>query len=250
MTQYYDVAISYAAEDRSYAEQLAGALRTHDVTVFYDDFEKERLWGKNLNDHLIDVYQNQARYCVLLLSRHYAAKQYTNLERQAAQARALQQADYLLPVRLDDAIIPGMLSTVAYVQWPPETAETLAVLVLFRLGKIPPALALLSRHTLEEMRTIFEGPGNPRDKTMFASLHAFKELDTTRDRLLAELDDVDRRRLRRMELREQMMERGDNSRMAELAREAEVDTDTQNRIMQQLDDLNGARRWFLEQMNR
>lgn len=246
---HYDVAISYAAEDRSYAEQLAGSLRKHDVTVFYDDFEKERLWGKNLNDQLIDIYQNQARYCVLLLSRHYAAKQYTNLERQAAQARALRQPDYVLPVRLDDTDIPGMLPTVAYLQWPPETAESLTITVLLRLGKIPPELALLSRQTLEEMRRIFEDPGlSPRDKPMFASLSAFKEIGAKRDQLMSELDEVDRRTENRMKLRERLSERGDTSRLAELRRESEADREARNRIMQQIEDLTRARQWFLDHM--
>jgi hypothetical protein len=67
------------------------------------------LFGKNLYTHLSDVYQNQARYCVMFLSKHYAKKAWTNHEREAAQARAFREhEEYILPVRLDDTEIPGM----------------------------------------------------------------------------------------------------------------------------------------------
>ena len=66
----YDIAISYAGEDRDNAHALAEALRAHNVKVFYDRYEKATLWGKNLYNYLSDLYQNQARYCVMLLSEH------------------------------------------------------------------------------------------------------------------------------------------------------------------------------------
>ena len=36
----YDVALSYASEDRAYAETLAKILRRNGVKVFYDKYEK------------------------------------------------------------------------------------------------------------------------------------------------------------------------------------------------------------------
>ena len=61
----FDVAISYAGEDREYAEALAETLRQRMLKVFYDNYEKSTLWGKNLYTYLSDVYENKARYCVL-----------------------------------------------------------------------------------------------------------------------------------------------------------------------------------------
>jgi hypothetical protein len=84
----YDVAISFAGEDRKHAEVLANALKRRSVAVFYDRYEKATLWGTNLYTHLSDLYQNQARYCVMLLSQHYAKKMWTKHELEAAQARA------------------------------------------------------------------------------------------------------------------------------------------------------------------
>jgi hypothetical protein len=131
----YDVAISYAGEDRQYAEQLADVLRSHGIKVFYDKYEEATLWGKNLYDHLSDLYQHKARYCVMLLSQHYASKVWTNLERQAAQARAFQEhKEYLLPIRLDTTEIIGILPTIAYFDWPPVTAQYIANAIMEKLA--------------------------------------------------------------------------------------------------------------------
>jgi WD40 repeat protein len=144
----YDVAISYAGEDREYAEALAEALRNRDVRVFYDKYEKSSLWGKELYAHLSDIYQNKARYSVLFLSKYYAAKVWTNREREAALARAFgenyrrddssfedEPDTNILPVRLDNTEIPGISPTIAYLSWPPETAETIAEIIDAKLAK-------------------------------------------------------------------------------------------------------------------
>lgn len=133
-TKRYDVVISFAGENRNYAKDLANALRRRNVAVFYDDYEKAALWGVNLYTHLSDVYQNQAQYCVILISEHYAKKLWTNHEREAAQARAFtEHKEYILPVRLDDTKIPGLPPTVGYLKWPPEGAESIANLILDKL---------------------------------------------------------------------------------------------------------------------
>jgi hypothetical protein len=52
----------------------------------------------------------------MFISKHYIKKQWTKLERQAAQARAFQSDDvYIIPVRLDDTEVPGVLCTVGYI---------------------------------------------------------------------------------------------------------------------------------------
>jgi hypothetical protein len=146
----YDVVISFAGEDRKYAKALADALTRRNVAVFYDEYEKAALWGVNLYTHLSDVYQNQAQYCVMLLSEHYARKVWTNHEREAAQARAFQEhRDYILPVRLDDTEIPGILPTIGYLRWPPEDSESIADAILIKLGKASAAAkSVLSDHIL------------------------------------------------------------------------------------------------------
>jgi len=133
----YDVALSFAGEDRIHAEALAQALFRRRVKVFYDKYEKNTLWGKDLYAHLSDLYQNKARYCVMFFSQHYVAKVWTKHELKAAQARALSEnEEYILPIRLDSTEIPGILKTTAYLNWHEETPESVAEAILEKLGKV------------------------------------------------------------------------------------------------------------------
>lgn len=40
----YDIALSFAGEDRSYVEVVANLLLKKKVRVFYDNFETSNLW--------------------------------------------------------------------------------------------------------------------------------------------------------------------------------------------------------------
>lgn len=130
----YQIAFTFAGDDRAIAQELADKLRAKGVTVFYDMYEQADLWGKNLYDYLADIYRNKARYCLLLISKHYAAKVWTNHERQAAQARAFEDnKEYILPVRLDDTEIPGLHPTIGYVDLRQVSTDQLVELVLRKL---------------------------------------------------------------------------------------------------------------------
>jgi hypothetical protein len=76
----YDVAVSFAGENRPKAEQFAGLLKAQGLNVFYDEWEQANLWGRDLYEHLDEVYRKKARYCVMFLSEAYARKAWTNHE--------------------------------------------------------------------------------------------------------------------------------------------------------------------------
>lgn len=116
-TQFeYDVAFSFAGENRPYVEQVAAVLRANGVHVFYDEYEKTNLWGKDLYVHLDEVYRKKARYCVMFASEAYERKMWTNHERRSAQARAIgENREYILPARFDDTEIPGVPPTIGYI---------------------------------------------------------------------------------------------------------------------------------------
>ncbi|MCL6613165.1 MAG: TIR domain-containing protein [Firmicutes bacterium] len=118
-TQFeYDVAISFAGEDRPIVQPYAEELQRRHIRLFYADFAQVDLWGADLYETFDAIYRLKARYCVLFLSRHYAAKVWTNHERKAAQARAvLENQEYILPVRLDATELPGLRPTIGYLDW-------------------------------------------------------------------------------------------------------------------------------------
>lgn len=133
----YDVALSFAGEDRTYVETVASILKTRGVRVFYDDYEKVDLWGKDLYEHLAAVYSSQARFTVMFISKHYAAKVWTRHERRSAQARALSEnREYILPARFDDTEVEGLLPTIGYVDLRRTTPEQLADLIVGKLARL------------------------------------------------------------------------------------------------------------------
>lgn len=137
-TRGYDVALSFAGEDREYVEKVAESLRSKGVSVFYDQFEEVSLWGKNLYDYFIDVYKNRARYAILFISSHYKEKVWANHERQSAQSRALEQSiEYVLPARFDQTELASVLSTIGYIDLRNRAPEEFSVMICKKLGKDP-----------------------------------------------------------------------------------------------------------------
>lgn len=136
----YDVALTFAGEDRRYVETVATKLKEAEVRVFYDRLEEATLWGKDLYTHLDEVYRKLARYCVMFISKHYRDKLWTNHERESAQARAFEEnQEYILPARFDDTEIPGVRPTTGYLDLRRHSPESVAELILQKLGRSPVA---------------------------------------------------------------------------------------------------------------
>lgn len=112
----FDVCLSFAGEDRHYAEPLAAALEKRAARVFLDSFFQANLLGRDLATYLYEIYSQQSRYCAVLVSQHYREKMWPNHERRSALERALREhgAEYLLPIRMDGAELPGIPETIGY----------------------------------------------------------------------------------------------------------------------------------------
>jgi len=148
----YDVALSFAGEDRTYVEAVASSLKRAGVCVFYDRYEEAELWGKNLYDHLQHVYAEAAEYTVMFVSEAYDRKLWTTWERRAAQSRAFEERrEYILPARFDDTDIPGLLKTIGYVDLRQKTPEELSLLILKKLRPIDNASDSIDAKSLEDL---------------------------------------------------------------------------------------------------
>ena len=112
----YDVALSFAGKQRPIAEEIATRVKNAGYAVFYDGFEEANLWGKELTTEFEAIYRDQARYCVILVSPDYATGVWTNVERRQALSRATREQDkeYILPVVVEDAEVPGLADTVKW----------------------------------------------------------------------------------------------------------------------------------------
>ena len=94
-------------------------------------------------------------YISIFISKHYVAKPWPKLERKAAQARAFRQdEEYILPIRLDDTEIPGILPTDSYLRWPPENAESIADKLMVKLGKWPNTALLVFHKARQKVQEL------------------------------------------------------------------------------------------------
>ena len=125
----YDVCLSFAGEQREYVRNTADVLQRRGIKVFFDEYEEADMWGKDLYEHLAIIYNQKAQYCIIFASKEYAGKVRTSHERQNAQARALQgKGEYILPARFDDTDIPGIRSTIGYINLKTKSPDQLAEL--------------------------------------------------------------------------------------------------------------------------
>lgn len=139
----YDIAFSFAGEDRAYVEKVALLLKEKGIKVFYDEFEKVSLWGKDLYQYLSDIYSKRARLAVIFISESYSKKYWTNHELKAAQARAFQEnSEYILPARFDQTQIPCVHPTVGYIDlnnYSPNEFSDLIIKKLVQAGYSSPS---------------------------------------------------------------------------------------------------------------
>ncbi len=133
----FDIALSFAGEDRKYVEKVAKHLRDMGIKPYYDLFDTANSWGKDLYSYLDDIYRKKAKYTVIFISKFYANKIWTNHERKSAQARALNNSkEYVLPARFDDTEIEGLLPTIQYINLQNISPKKLAKIIRQKLGPI------------------------------------------------------------------------------------------------------------------
>lgn len=136
--QKFSVGLSFAGEQRAYAQDVALSLREKGVSVFYDRFHEVDLWGCDLVDTLNDLYSERMSLVIVFVSKEYVEKDFTNVERRAALSKAIsQRSRYVMPVRFDNTKLPGVPPTLGYLSAEDNTPEQLAVKICKALGIAP-----------------------------------------------------------------------------------------------------------------
>ena len=134
----FDVAITVAGPERKLARVLAHELEAAGLAVFYDELYPEHLWGQNLADTFDAIFRLRSLFCVMFISRAYAASEWTNHERQSALARALKERGkaYILPVRVDETELPGLPSTIGFVSLQEHGIKKIAQMLIKKVRSV------------------------------------------------------------------------------------------------------------------
>jgi TIR domain len=131
----FDVALSFAGEQREYVEDVAVALRAARVEVFYDGFAEDELWGHELAEVLGQIYGTDSRFVVLFVSSAYLQKAWPIHERQSAIAARVERREAMvLPVVFDANRVPGLPPSVGYLEAANLSPTELAARIMRRIG--------------------------------------------------------------------------------------------------------------------
>jgi hypothetical protein len=107
MEQVYDLAFSFAGEDRDYARQVKEECEKLGLSVYYDQDQVIEQWGKSILEEQREVYGYKTRHVVPFISKHYFNKPIPTDEFKSALMSAIKHSQYILPVKMDDTLIPA-----------------------------------------------------------------------------------------------------------------------------------------------
>lgn len=134
----YQVALSFAGEQRDYAEGVAQHLAARSIAVFYDGFHRAWLWGRDGVEAFHEVFAETSNFVVMFVSAEYVAKPWTRHERKSALSRMLtEESEYVLPVRFDHTSVPGLPESVQYLEANDYTPAQLAAAIVEKIGIEP-----------------------------------------------------------------------------------------------------------------
>jgi len=132
----FDIAISFAGEDRTIARDMAEKLKSKGIKVFYDEFYKVALWGKKLTKYFQKTYGPKARFVLVLISEHYPVKDWTDFESSIIRGEAeKRQTEFILPVRLDSTKIFGIHEDIAYLDLNTEGIDGIVAAIIEKVNE-------------------------------------------------------------------------------------------------------------------
>lgn len=102
----FDVAISFAGENRPLAKHIADQLLALDIQVFYDENFEANYLGKTWAKQFSKVFGASSRYVLCLLDSHHQEKIWPTFEREVFSPRVANEE--VIPVFLDDTPIVGI----------------------------------------------------------------------------------------------------------------------------------------------
>lgn len=132
----FQVAFSFAGEDRAFVEHVAAQLAVcvGRERVLYDKYHEAEFARPNLSTYLQELYLRHSELIAVFLSDNYQQKEWCGVEWRAIQELIKRgEAPTVMLLRFDDAEIPGQYSTDGYVSIGDRTDRQISDLILERL---------------------------------------------------------------------------------------------------------------------
>ena len=105
-THIFDIAISFAGENRKLAEEIAYILRLLDYEVFYDELYEANYIGSSWTKEFERIFSNDSKFVVCILDEHHKRKIWPTFERECFAEKI--QTNEIIPIFLDDTKFVGI----------------------------------------------------------------------------------------------------------------------------------------------
>ncbi|GAP71719.1 ATPase AAA [Candidatus Symbiothrix dinenymphae] len=111
-TKSYDFALSFAGENRDFADEIFNQLTEREISVFYDRNEQHRILGENVAEYLAPIYKSDAEYVIAILSNNYPKKMWPIFESEQFKSRFGENA--VIPIWYSDTTRSSFDKTIEY----------------------------------------------------------------------------------------------------------------------------------------
>ncbi|MEH2498977.1 hypothetical protein V1294_005456 [Bradyrhizobium sp. AZCC 1678] len=106
----YEVAISFAGENRELARFISESLAALDVSNFFDEMFEANFLGKAWSEQFKEIFSKRSKYVLVLLDQYHAKKIWPTFEREHFTPRI--QDESVIPIFLDDTKFVGIPSDI------------------------------------------------------------------------------------------------------------------------------------------
>lgn len=102
----FDVAISFAGENRKLAEEITSYLRILDYEVFYDELYEANYIGSSWTKEFERIFTTDSKYVICLLDEFHKTKIWPTFERECFVEKV--PLNQLIPIFLDESTFVGI----------------------------------------------------------------------------------------------------------------------------------------------
>jgi len=119
----YDIAISFAGENRELVRHLSEQFAILDTNVFFDELYESNFLGRAWSAEFKRIFAEESRLVVCILDRNHQEKIWPTFERECFQPRVAEAA--VVAVRLDDTEFVGIPKDLVgiHFHWDPQSSE-------------------------------------------------------------------------------------------------------------------------------
>jgi len=114
MKKEFDIAVSYASEQREYVEKFVNFMEKKKLKVYFDRKEQARMQGKLLHEELAEIYSQNSMTRIIFLSNEYVNKPYTKFEAEIILAENVHEKYKMFIFKFDDVSLPGLNRNMIY----------------------------------------------------------------------------------------------------------------------------------------